>query len=253
VVFGVLGLGFVAFVGLLVASVTFLGRSAEPTFTRVDTVPLDDPYDDPYDDPSEDPYEDPDDEPFDDPASAAPAAEVVAVVADQLGADSWFLVHEVQMPADEPPTVEDCAADGWLTGHLDRAIGMFDDRGGSVPAPVTITVTHYETEADAEADLERARSTEHQACEVEQRQRIGRLDEAPEVVELPEVATAPGVAIAMTDGEGRTEYDQTIVVGRMRAQLDVCDCASFDEPYLEWVAADVAAAMADQQGLPAPG
>lgn len=253
IVLAVLGVGFVAFVGLLIGAVTFLGTSSEPEFTSVgSSIPDDDEGDgfvqvplDPV--PSED---DPSEEP-----PADPSAEALGLVADVLSDDDWILEDEALMSPEAPVAAAPCAPQGWQTGARDRAIGTFRLPDGEIEAPLTVVLVSYQTEDTAAADLERARSTAYQDCEVWQRQQLDRLDAEHEVTVLPEDPTAPGVAIAMTEtgGEARTEYDHIIVVGRMRAQLDVCDCADFDVPYLRRVAADVAAAMAEVQGLPVPG
>lgn len=256
-VVGGVALAGVAVVGILAGAVILLGTTAEPEarFTPVGSSLPDDgdgAFTPIEDDPSfddEPPYEE------EDPL-ADPTAVVLDTVADDLSADDWFPTSEYHMGAEEPVASAQCAPEGWQTGALDRAIGTFGLPDGAGPGdPLTIVLVAYETDADARADLERARSTAYQACEVEQRQQIHRLEPDPEVTVLPEDPTAPGVAISMTEtvGEGRTEYDHIIVVGRLRAQLDVCDCAGFDLQYLRWVAADVAAAMAEQQGLPVPG
>jgi hypothetical protein len=292
VVLGVVGIAVFVLMGVTVGAVTFIGtepdRDAGPRFTpvgappevedddrdepddppepRFETIPMpsgddleDDFYDDPYeDDPYEDdPYEVPDEgeDPFEEPLPD-PTADALVLVTESLEADSWVISDEYLMGPDEPVASSPCAPEGWNTGALDRAIGTYADLDEMGPeAAITVTLSSYQTEELAAADLERARTPEYQECEVSQRQQMSRLDQDVEVTVLDEEPTAPGVAIAMTEtgGEGRVEYDHIIVVGRMRAQLDVCSCAGFDELYLRWVADDIAWAMAEVQGLPAPG
>ena len=180
---------------------------------------------------------------------------MLGVVAEDLAPDDWFLVNEVIIPAGDP-----------LSGVRVRARGVADGRprrGGSARSaqqpragdPLTITLLTYETEADAADELERARSTTYQDCEVEQR-RVARGLGAARVEVLPEDPAAPGVAIAMTEteGEGRTEYDVFLVVGRMRAhdRRVLLRRARSARPAVGR-GRQVAAALAEEQGLPVPG
>ncbi|HMJ76923.1 MAG TPA: hypothetical protein VK507_13180 [Iamia sp.] len=245
---GTLGVLGVAFVGLLIGAVTFLGQSSEQKFERID-LPAST-----YEEDSADPYDDEPTPHVDEEPPAAPTEAVQAILAEALAADDWFVTSEVIIRPEEPLTASDCAPEGWLTGALDRSIGMFGVPDASVDDPLTITLVNYETEADAADELERARSPEYQDCEVSQRQQVRHLGDA-QVEVLPEDPAAPGVAIAMTEtgGEALTEYDVILVVGRMRAQIDVCSCAELDLEYLRYLSGTVAALLADEQGLPVPG
>ena len=250
-VVGGLAVAGVAVVGILVTAVTFLGTTAEPEarFTPVGSSLPDDGEDDAFTPVGED------DEALDAPSAPAmtETMRTVDLVFDALS-DAWIPTGGEELPVeiDDPDA---CAPDGWLSRATDRYRTYWDRPGGPVTDALTLSLTAYADEAAAAEDLARARTPEYQACEVEQArvEFAGATDASLQA--LPDDPRAPGVTyqVDVTGIERPTEYDFTVVVGHLRAHLDFCGCVDMDLEAQRQVARDVALALADAQGLPAPG
>jgi hypothetical protein len=230
VVLGVLGLCGLALVAVLIAAVTFLGTTSEPTFVSVGSGPIT----------PVGPGSSPDDR---------PSARMVHALDAALGAGDWSLHAEEAFPLPHPGP---CAPDGWLTGAIDHHQGTFGRRSTHKPYALVVSVVVYESSRLAADEAERAHREEHQRCAALRHQED--FGTTPVVTALADDPAAPGAAyeVAETAG-GPAGYDVTVVVGVVRAHLAVCVCADADVEAQRELARDVAATLAVEQGLPVPG
>jgi hypothetical protein len=164
--------------------------------------------------------------------------------AEALG-DGWKL--EAAQP--EPISAPDCAPEGWMDGATDQYRTDYEKRGYQ-HTEATVVVTTFATEELREAAVELAHTEEYRQCV--------RLDALPlstgdvVVEELPADPLTPGVAFQTTDEAGEHVWRFVIGVGTQRSTVTFCGCDTGFEVRRD-VALDVAAAMAEAQGLPSPG
>ena len=176
-----------------------------------------------------------------------------AAIVDHLSGEAWELKSDEPLPLE---STEACSPSGWNTGAVNRHSSVYEHlTGADADGEVTINVTVYGSEDDAAADLDRAGSSEWFEC---QRKRIDRTygDPDPDFEAIPEDPQAPGVAYIehfVVDGERSAETVHYVFVGQVRATITYCGCTSLGLDGRQRVARDVAAALADVQGLPAPG
>jgi hypothetical protein len=154
-------------------------------------------------------------------------------------------------PALPLDSIESCTPDGWNDGAVNRHSSVYEHSDGEV----TINVTVYGSEDDAAADLERVGGNEWFACH---RQQIEDAygDPNPRFEELPADPQAPGVAYLehfLSDGRRSLDTIHYVFVGQVRATITYCGCTTVATEGRQEVARDVAAALAEVQGLPAPG
>ncbi len=256
VVGSVVGIGFLG-IAVLLGAVTFLGTKAETRFEPVGVaagsgggltqIPTDD-------DPSLD-------RPA--PTDASPPALTLSEQAALLSADALapngadWVVTGVE---DVAPTAGlgsgACMPEGWLTGATDRFRAYIGRPATGNPRALTLSFTTYESDGAALDELGRVGGEPYRACEVEERlgEVTGPATDATVVALAPDPA-APGVIyqIDLVGGDPLTEYEFTVFVGRMRAHVDFCGCADLTLDEQTAVARQVAASLAEVQGLPAPG
>jgi len=247
-VLGIVGLVGVAGLGLL-GAVTFLGTTpegSEDRVTPVSTVP-------------------PTTSGTEDGAGVPPwgsettttvphdltDSEATVTAAGRALADEW-VANELEDPSADPPGA--CLVDGWLSEDTDGFRGTFGRlaNGSTFLPALTVSVTTYTSAEAAQAELERARSPRYQEeCEAKEVETEGMTTAA--VVTLPPDPQAPGVAYELQVPGVVTKNTFTVVVGARRAHLSFCPCADLDLDEERAVARQVAAVMAEEQGLPVPG
>ena len=165
------------------------------------------------------------------------------------GADALAGGWKLESAGPEPITAPECAPDGWMDGATDQYRTEYEKRGWShTEASVVVTTFASEDERGAAVDL--AHAPEYRECV--------RLDALPHssgdvvVEELPPDPRTPGVAFETTDEDGDHVWRFVIGIGVQRATVTFCGCdTGFD--VRRDVAIDIAAALAEAQGLPSPG
>lgn len=260
-VVGGLALAGVLGVGVLLFAVTMLGRSAEPRFSVVgDGSSADGAFvrispDDAGGDGAADGALGGDG----DVSDSAPS-EMAALLSSEAivvpGAD-WTVS---QMDLVEPQAgvgSGECMPEGWLTGARDRFRVHLGRPSTGNPQALVLSFTTYETEALAVEEMGRVGGEVYRTCEVEERlAEVTGPASGATVTPLPWDATAPGVIFRIDlvgASDPLTTHEFNLFVGRQRAHLGFCGC--LDLPYEDQlaIARQVAGAMAEAQGLPAPG
>lgn len=255
-VLGIVAVVGVAGVSLLIGAVTFLGTAAErsePRFTPVGSLPASTAADS-----GDDGGSGPSGASTSAPRVVSASEATATAAATDLVAGDWVVTDGEDMSAVVVPP-EACVVDGWLSEDTDRFRVAFGRPSNGSTDALDLSVTTYTSPEAAQAELERAGSQTYRDCEVPE-----RLDETTggatgaTVTGLPDDPLAPGVAyqidlVGGVGGDTLTEYEFTIVVGDQRAHLDFCGCADLGLEGQQAVARQVAAVMAEVQGLPVPG
>jgi hypothetical protein len=145
---------------------------------------------------------------------------------------------------------------GWLRGATDRYRVRHRWMTGPGIGQAILSFTTYATVADAEADLARARSRAYRDCQEETEPDEYRNVTAAAASLLDPDPEAPGtgfVVQVLADGEWERGHEFVVVVGRMRAHVDLCACGGVSFKPQRALAVAAASAMAEVQGLPTPG
>ena len=138
---------------------------------------------------------------------------------------------------------------GWMDGATDQYRTEYEKRGVQ-HTEATVVVTTFESEALREAAVDLAHTEEYRECVRLDALTLSSGDVVVE--ELPPDPRTPGVAFETTDEAGGHVWRFVIGVGVQRSVVTFCGCdTGFD--VRRDVALDVAAAMAEAQGLPGPG
>jgi hypothetical protein len=251
VVAAVLG-AFAVVAVVCIAAVTMLGTTTtDDSFDQVSSPTIAQPSPDPTTATGGTGSED---EPEPEPeVSGQEALATSKAVADHVGSHEWDLIDQHPLPLE---SIESCSPSGWNNGAVNRHSSVYEHKTGSgTDGEVTVNVTVYGDEADAAADLDRAGGSEWFACKRQQfYDTYG--DANPRFEAIPEDPQAPGVAYIehfVADGERGAETIHYVFVGRARATITYCGCTTVGLDGRQEVARDVAAALAQVQGLPAPG
>jgi len=268
IVLGGVAVAGVAFVGLLIGAVTFLGTSSESRVTPGDTGSATTDGADPSGPTT--PATPPDTGPppgadttLPPPTATEPVPEAPSVAqatADYaavrlIAGGEWVVTSGEALPTYYEADGF-CVPQGWLTGVTDRFRTTYGRPASSSTEALTLSITAYASPEDAQAELERARSDMYRGCEAQERvseTAVGATQAS--VTALADDPLAPGVAyqIDLIAADPVTEFEFTLVVGSQRAHLDFCGCADLGLEGQQAAARVVAAAMAEAQGLPPLG
>jgi hypothetical protein len=174
-------------------------------------------------------------------------------VSEYVGSDEWRLAGGQELPN---TSTELCSPPGWNTGADSRFQTVYDHLTfGTRDGEATINLTVYDSAEHAAADQERAGSPEWYDC---QRRRIDDLsgDVNPTIQAIPDDPLASGESYIESYHEGGQPVMETfhyVFVDQVRATITYCGCTKVGLEGRQAVARDVAAALAEVQGVPAPG
>lgn len=245
----------VGVVGLLFVAVTFLGTTAEPQFQRVEMDERDGDDSSPPvrrapapPPPTATEAPEPEEPDEDGEVDLRGPGGIADALTESVLEDPDFSVRR----AERPPLGErdGCAVDGWMDGATERHRVTFTRTAIASPEVLVVSITRYGDAAAAQADLMRAQGPQALGCAAD----VPGAEPAT-VVARPVDPQMPGVTLQVDPaGEGQpTEYEFTVVVGTVRVHVDFCGCVDLGLEGQQGIARRVAAALAEEQGLPVPG
>jgi hypothetical protein len=148
--------------------------------------------------------------------------------------------------------IDGCWPAGWGTGATSRYRLTYQHIlvGQDSDGEVFVTIVNYDSAADAARDLRRAESETWRACDAHDIEADEGTDDVS-VTRLPADASAPGVGYRELVDRGEEDTFE-VVVGHERGSVGFCGCTQLETQGKQQVAAQVAAVLATEQGLPIP-